>query len=72
MSGEIEVMGNPTAKVSNGQTKVTPNPLMRFKLQEVLITQFKGPDLSSTAEQVAIEEVKLVHEGMELERPVAA
>ncbi|NTV11387.1 MAG: phage tail protein [Zoogloea sp.] len=41
----------------------------RWRLFNVLPTKFKGPDLSSTASQVAVEELHLVHEGLELERP---
>jgi len=44
------------------------NPVMTWKLSNVLATKFKGPDLSSTASAVAIEELHLVHEGMVLER----
>ncbi len=72
LSGEIEVFGNPTTTVSSGQhgvQSVTENPMLKWKLSGVLPTKFKGPDLSSTASQVAIEEIQLVHEGLELERP---
>jgi len=61
LSGEIIVLGNP---VKIGEE----NPLMTWKLTGVMATKFKGPDLNSTASQVAIEEVQLVHEGLELER----
>ena len=43
-------------------------PLLRWRITNALPTRFKGPDLSSTADQVAIEELQLVHEGLELER----
>lgn len=43
-------------------------PLLRWRITNALPTRFKGPDLSSTASQVAIEELQLVHEGLELER----
>ncbi|NMG27645.1 phage tail protein [Aromatoleum evansii] len=43
-------------------------PLLRWRITNALPTKFKGPDLSSTASQVAIEELQLVHEGLELER----
>ena len=72
LTGEITVLGNPTTSVSKGQHGVqttTENPIMVWKLTGVLPTKFKGPDLSSTANQVAIEELHLVHEGLELERP---
>jgi len=45
-------------------------PIMTWKLSNVMATKFKGPDLSSTASTVAIEELHLVHEGMVLERRV--
>lgn len=76
LAGEIEVLGNPGTTLRNGDTgavtAVTPETVMVWKLSNVLPTKFKGPDLSSTANQVAIEEVHLVHEGLELERPPAA
>ncbi len=44
-------------------------PALRWHLVNVLPVKFKGPDLTSTANQVAVEELHLVHEGMTLERP---
>jgi len=44
------------------------DPILTWKLSNVMATKFKGPDLSSTASAVAIEELHLVHEGMVLER----
>ncbi|WP_319585476.1 phage tail protein [uncultured Desulfobulbus sp.] len=67
LTGEITVLGNPTA----GQT-VADNAVMVWKLTGVLPTKFKGPDLNATASQVAIEELQLVHEGLELQRPAPA
>lgn len=46
-------------------------PAFRWSLINVLPSKFKGPDLSATANQVAIEELHLVHEGLMLERPGA-
>jgi phage tail-like protein len=72
LSGEIEVLGNPTTTITKGQHGVQSlqeSTVMKWKLTGVLPTKFKGPDLSATASQVAIEEVQLVHEGLELERP---
>lgn len=43
-------------------------PLLRWRITNAMPTRFKGPDLSSTASQVAIEELQFVHEGLELER----
>ena len=65
LHGEIIVLGNPI----NGKQE---NPVMTWRLEGVMATKFKGPDLNSTANQVAIEEIHLVHEGLELERPAAA
>ncbi|WP_058557766.1 phage tail protein [Thiohalocapsa sp. ML1] len=62
LRGEISVLGNPRG---GGE----PAPVMTFKLTNVLPVKFKGPDLSATANQVAIEELQLVHEGLELVRP---
>lgn len=47
-------------------------PVLTWKLAGVLPTRFKGPDLSSTSNQVAIEEVTLVHESLTLERRAAS
>lgn len=47
----------------------TSQILLRWKITNALPVKFKGPDLSSTAAQVAIEELELVHEGLVLERP---
>lgn len=68
LTGEITVLGNPHHA---GQT-VTENPVMVWRLTGVLPTKFKGPDLNATANQVAIEELQLVHEGLELQRPAPA
>jgi phage tail-like protein len=38
-------------------------------LTRAMPVKFKGPDLSATASQVAVEELHLVHEGITLERP---
>jgi len=76
LTGEIAVLGNPTASPNGGSgkgahagQKITDNPVMVWKLTGVLPTKFKGPDLNATASQVAIEELQLVHEGLELQRP---
>jgi len=56
----------------SGQIDVyTPDgkPALQWKLARVLPTKFKGPDLSATANQVAVEELHLVHEGLTLQRP---
>ncbi len=59
LSGEIDVL-NPADPDS---------VLLRWKIINAIPIKFKGPDLSSTAAQVAIEELELVHEGLNLERP---
>jgi phage tail-like protein len=63
LQGEIKVFGNDVGK--DGK----PNTVMVWKLEGVLPTKFKGPDLSATANQVAIEELHLVHESLRVERP---
>lgn len=63
LTGRIEVYDtNPDAQ---------GNRTARFSwvLNNAMAVKFKGADLSSTASQVAIEELHLVHEGMTLERP---
>lgn len=44
-------------------------PVLIWHLTNAMATKFKGPDLNSTASQVAVEELQLVHEGLELTRP---
>lgn len=79
LTGEITVLGNPTMEPSRAEGRPAPkdqsprdNPVMVWKLTGVLPIKFKGPDLTSTANQVAIEELHLVHEGLELQRPAPA
>lgn len=79
LHGEITLLGNPSTKPLGGSGKgahagqsVTENPVLVWKLSGVLPTKFKGPDLNATANQVAIEELQLVHEGIELQRPPRA
>lgn len=79
LTGEITVLGNPTLTPARGDGQPVPknqtaqdNPVMVWKLTGVLPTKFKGPDLNATASQVAIEELTLVHEGLELQRPPSA
>ncbi len=53
--------------VVRGRTKEgADRPVLTWKLSGVLPTRFKGADLSSTASQVAIEELTLVHESLTL------
>ncbi|ACE83732.1 phage tail protein [Cellvibrio japonicus] len=61
LHGTIKVLGSEMD--GNGQ----PKPVMVWALENVLPTRFKGPDLSSTASQVAIEEITLIHESLMLE-----
>jgi len=59
LQGEIRVL--------SAQDK--PRVLQRWVLNHVMAIKFKGPDLSSSASSVAIEELQLVHEGLTLIRP---
>jgi len=63
LSGEIKVFG------SEMEAPNQPKTVMVWRLAGVLPTKFKGADLSSVANQIAIEEVHLVHESLMLERP---
>ena len=63
LQGEIKVLGGELNEDGEAQ------PVMVWKLEGVLPTRFKGPDLSSTSNQVAIEELTLVHESLRLEPP---
>jgi phage tail-like protein len=63
LQGEIKVLGGELN--DDGEAL----PVMVWKLEGVLPTRFKGPDLSSTSNQVAIEELTLVHESLTLEPP---
>ena len=55
--------GSITVKGAQAETILT------WKLSDVLPTRFKGADLSSTASQVAIEELTLIHESLTLVAP---
>lgn len=44
-------------------------PALVWTLINAMATRFKGPDLSASGSQVAVEELHLVHEGLELDRP---
>ena len=65
LRGEIEVLAPPAP---GGRDPVT---VLKWSLDNVLPVKFKGPDLSASASQVAIEEIHLVHEGLTLERPAS-
>jgi phage tail-like protein len=41
-------------------------PILRWRLAKAMAIKFKGPDLSATSSQVAVEELQLMHEGLEL------
>jgi phage tail-like protein len=64
LQGEIHVL-NPKIPEAGAERE----SLIIWRLSGVLPTRFKGPDLSSVANQVAIEELTLVHEGLTMERP---
>lgn len=65
MTGRIEVYD------SNADTSGQRTPRLTWELTRAMATKFKGADLSATANQVAIEELHLVHEGLTLIRPAA-
>jgi phage tail-like protein len=46
-------------------------PVLSWVLLNVLPTKFKGADLSSTAKEIAVEELQLTHEGLTLVRRAA-
>lgn len=57
LDGRIEVFDPGDARVRR----------LSWRLHNAMATRFKGPELSATAHQVAIEELHLVHEGLTLE-----
>lgn len=67
MTGFIEVYDHSRLDDDN-----EAEPLLRWKIERAMPTKFKGPDLSATASAVAVEELTLVHEGLELERRESA
>lgn len=69
MTGAIAVKGNPPVSLeAQPGDPVEPVVVMTWRLANVLPVKFKGPDLSATANQVAVEELHLVHEGLTLDR----
>jgi phage tail-like protein len=66
----IEVMDRAIAQEED-EGEGTETIVMTWHLTQVLPTRFKGPDLSSTASQVAIEELTLVYEDITLETRTA-
>ena len=74
LQGEIQVLDsripNPAAgDEATGNDANERTVILIWRLSGVLPIRFKGPDLSSMANQVAIEEVTLVHESLTMERP---
>lgn len=61
LSGHIDVFDR-----SVDSEKKQAKPALRWELTRAMAVKFKGPDLSATASQVAVEELQLVHEGIEL------
>lgn len=59
LDGEIHVYDRPWIDVGE-----PVKPVLRWKIERALATKFKGPDLSATASEVAIEELHLAHEGL--------
>lgn len=70
MQGKIDVLSNHIELDEEGTTQER-KVLMTWSLANVLPTRFKGADLSSSASQVAIEEVTLIHESLMLTAPKA-
>lgn len=64
LQGRIEVFDQSRDTAAGGEER----PLLIWRLRNVMPSKFKGPELSATASQVAVEELHLVHEGLELER----
>lgn len=58
LDGRIDVYDRGVGPDANGR------PVMSWGIERAMATKLKGPDLSSTASQIAIEELHLVHEGM--------
>ncbi len=65
MRGVIDVYDQNRAEDSEVE------PLLSWQIENAMATKFKGPDLSSTSSQVAVEELQLVHEGLTLVRRTA-
>lgn len=63
MSGQIDVYDQ------NYHDNNNIKPVLSWLLVRALAVKFKGPDLSATSSQVALEELQLVHEGLELKLP---
>lgn len=61
LSGQIDVYDRLWDSEGNAA-----KPALRWILVRAMAVKFKGPDLSATASQVAVEELQLVHEGLEL------
>jgi len=66
LSGTIEVVDR--AAFNTATKAATRHVLLTWNLHNALPVKFKGADLNSTASQVAVEEVHLVHEGLTLAR----
>jgi phage tail-like protein len=62
LTGQIDVFDCPLDSSNKNAVK----PVLSWRLTRALAVKFKGPDLSATASQVAVEELQLVHEGLEL------
>lgn len=65
LEGTIEILG---AEVDSSGVA---NTILTWHLSGILPTRFKGADLSSTASQVAIEEITLIHESLTLTPPAS-
>lgn len=65
MQGLIEVFDRNFVG-ADGKAIKKVQPVLQWKIERAMATKFKGPDLSSTASQVAIEELHLAHEGLQM------
>lgn len=63
MTGQIDIYDQ------NYHDNSDVKPVLSWNIKRAMATKFKGPDLSSTSSQVAIEEFQLVHEGLSLLLP---
>lgn len=57
---DVEIMIFGPGDVDNGE------PRFKWKLLRCLPIKFKGPDLDASTDAVAVEELQLAHEGLEL------
>ncbi|MEJ2043821.1 MAG: phage tail protein [Reinekea sp.] len=66
MTGVIEVYDQPFVDQQDVKPRLT------WQVSRAMATRFKATDLSATSNQIAIEELHLVHEGLTLKRQTKA